>query len=309
MTRLLLIFILAINCEILLNKISYSLYQTDTIVADISLPYGIAVDPATGDVFVTNNCSSACVISKFVPGIGTATLTTFAGAAEGKTDGAGTYSSFSNEIGHITFCSYDGNFYIADYGNHLIRRMTTNAVVSTVAGGATSGSTDGIGTFSYLDSPTTMSCRNSDGNLLIADDGNYVLRMMTFSSMAVNLFAGEIGTSGDTDGTGTFARFYNVYGSAYNPSNNCFYVSGISSYDYPLIRKITLLGEVTTLLNQNFNSPNGIAYNPLSGDIVVADSEAIKVFNCSYALISIIAVMAGNANGIGTFSEVMNLKL
>src|SRR5208282_2073994 len=72
-----------------------------------------------------------------------------------------------------------GNLYVADSGNHTIRKLTpsgTNWVVSTIAGTAgVSGSADGVGTNALFNYPAGVAL-NSVGNLYVADSGNNTIR-------------------------------------------------------------------------------------------------------------------------------------
>ena len=107
--------------------------------------------------------------------ISTGAVTTLAGTAgsSGSADGTGTSASFNTPQGITT----DGtNLYVAEYGNHLIRKIViSTGAVTTLAGTAgSSGSADGTGTsasFSYPDGITT------DGtNLYVVDYANYLIR-------------------------------------------------------------------------------------------------------------------------------------
>jgi DNA-binding beta-propeller fold protein YncE len=61
-----------------------------------------------------------------------------------------------------------GNLYVADAGNGAIRKITPSGVVTTVAGGKTSGFADGIGVAAEFDSPEGIAI-DSEGNLYVSD--------------------------------------------------------------------------------------------------------------------------------------------
>ena len=65
-------------------------------------------------------------------------------SSQGSTDTAhGTSASFKNPSGITT----DGtNLYVADYGNHRIRKIVISTGVVTTLAGSSSGSTDATGT-------------------------------------------------------------------------------------------------------------------------------------------------------------------
>ncbi len=165
------------------------------------LPYGVAVD-AAGNVFVADGGNH--VIRKISAG---GDVTTLAGAAlqPGIADGAGSGARFNTPF-DIALDS-GGNLYVADSENHAIRRVTSAGVVSTVAGGPTSGSSSGTIAEARFNTPRGVSLDNA-GNIFVADYGNSTLRLI--SNGAVSTLAGTANIVGAVDSVGASARFYDL---------------------------------------------------------------------------------------------------
>jgi uncharacterized protein (TIGR03437 family) len=91
-----------------------------------------------------------------------------------------------------------GYLYIADSGNNCIRKVSSNGVISTVAGnGSPTGSFAGDGiaaTSALLDVPSDIAVDGS-GSLYIADSGNNRVRRVDGASGIISTIAG-----GDTNG-------------------------------------------------------------------------------------------------------------
>ena len=119
-------------------------------------------------------------------------------------DGQGAGARFNNPSG-IAYAPA-GHLYVSDTGNHLIRRVSLNGVVTTVAGKAGSwGAADGAGAAARFSSPMGM-CLGADGNLYIADSANHTIRCMTPPGL-VSTFAGNPLESGFKPGPRLQARF------------------------------------------------------------------------------------------------------
>ena len=102
-------------------------------------------------------------------------VSTFAGSGtEGYKD-TGTEAKFDGPRG-VTVDS-SGNLYVADSGNHRIRKITSTGVVTTLAG-STEGHHDATGTEAQFDNPFGVAV-DSSGNLYVADSNNNRIRKIT----------------------------------------------------------------------------------------------------------------------------------
>ncbi len=90
-----------------------------------------------------------------------------------------------------------GNIYVADTGNHTIRRIA-NGIVTTIAGKAgLAGAVDGNSATARLNRPSGIAC-DARGNVWIADTANHTIRQLTDGFLET--VAGLPGISGSTDG-------------------------------------------------------------------------------------------------------------
>ena len=136
------------------------------------VPYAVAVD-TTGTVFVVDHGNHT--IRKVTAAGVVTTLAGTAGSA-GSTDGAGAAARFRYPSG-VTV-DRDGNVFVADTDNHLIRQITPSGDVTTVGGAGGPGSTDGVGTAARFYNPKGIAA-DSAGRLYVADRGNHTVRLGT----------------------------------------------------------------------------------------------------------------------------------
>ncbi len=203
--------------------------------ASFNAPGAVAQD-ANGNLYVadTNNNKIRLIAASGVSYV----VSTLAGSGSaGSTDGTGAAASFNRPTGVAVDAS--GNVYVADTGNHKIRKIAAGGVVTTLAGSGTAGSADGTGTSAGFSSPAGVAV-NSVGNVFVADTGNNKIRMVTAAG-AVTTFAGS-GAAGATDATGTAASFSGPVGITVDTAGNV-YVADANNHK---IRQISATGVVTT---------------------------------------------------------------
>jgi len=238
-------------------------------------PCGVAVDAAK-NVYVGD--SGNRTIRKITSAGLVSTLAGTAGV-QGSTDGVGPAAQFSTPFGLAVDAS--GGLYVADGYNHTIRKITSTAEVSTMAGLAgIPGDADGVGAAAQFRVPTFVAL-DTAGHVYVSDRDNYTIRKITPQGM-VSTLAGAPGNPGLVDGMGSVARFGFPNGIAVDDSGNA-YVADQSSCT---IRKINPAGLVSTLAGTaavsgsadgtgsaaSFNGPLGVAVDA-SGDAYVADSS------------------------------------
>lgn len=176
----------------------------------------------------------------------------------------------------------EGNVYVADTGNHVIRKITPQGVVSTLAGKAgTTGSQDGKGSEARFSGPWSLALDKS-GNLFVTDGlvedvwsieamvyrrkgkGNQTIRKITPEGVVTTIAGGGRLGQGHRDGRGVEATFSGLSGIAVD-KNGVLFVTEVDGY----VRKIRQDGTVSTLVRpgnllgiiQDPNRSDGPLYN------------------------------------------------
>ena len=136
----------------------------------------------------------------------------------------------------------DGNVYVADTGNHVIRRIDAfSGAVSTWAGTGQSGFQDGPAASVRFASPEGVAV-DAAGNVYVADTGNHVIRRIA-ADRTVTTVAGAAGVAGFANGAPSSARFRAPAGIAVDASGQLY----VSDSQNGAIRMINLSGQVLTL--------------------------------------------------------------
>lgn len=123
----------------------------------------------------------------------TAALSVFAGdpTADGTMDGTGTAARFNNPHGLAIDSS--GNVYVADRGNYVIRKITPDGVVTTLAGGAgQSRLTNGAAANARFVNPVALTV-GSGGTVYVADDVN--IRSITTGGQVATVTTIPVGSN------------------------------------------------------------------------------------------------------------------
>jgi sugar lactone lactonase YvrE len=133
-------------------------------------PNGIAVDAAT-NVYVADSGNNT--IRKITAAGVVTTLAGKAGVA-GYQDGNGTNALFTDPQGVAVDAAT--NVYVADFGNHTIRKISPAGVVTTLGGiPGLSGSNPGAGSGARFYDPEDVAVDNK-GNIFVADEQNDAIR-------------------------------------------------------------------------------------------------------------------------------------
>lgn len=209
-------------------------------------------------------------------------ISPFAGAfgGAGARDGAGLEAKF-NGPSQIAVDG-DGNFFVADAKNHIIRKVTSSGWVTTVAGLAgMSGAQDGVGSQARFNQPTGIAI-DTAGSLFVADTGNNAIRKIDAAGSVTTVQAPMAilrpqAVARDLDGTMLVAADSSIYRVASNLS-------------------------VTAVVQQAFTSLHGIAVAP-NGTIYVADGgdrSILKIANGGITRIAGLSGAQGFTDGKGT---------
>jgi sugar lactone lactonase YvrE len=151
----------------------------------LNQPRGLALD-STGRLYIADTANN--LVRRYDPGVfdpvhgynrATATVHTIAGdGTAGLVDGVAAAKARLRQPAGVALDG-QGNLYIADTGNNLIRELGSDGIVRTIAGtgAAGYGGDDGPATQALLNAPFGVAVRD-DGDLVVADTGNNHLRLV-----------------------------------------------------------------------------------------------------------------------------------
>ena len=260
-------------------------------------PNGLTVDSA-GDIFIADTGNGRI---RKVSGGSIATVAGNGGFGYNGDNIAATSAEFTSPSGVAVDSA--GNLYIADLGNHRVRKVSAG-MITTVAGTGTPGYNGGSipAASAELDGPWGVAV-DASGNLYIADTDNNRIRKVAGGVITTVAGNAGFGYAGDNVAA-TSTSLYAPFGVALDASGN-LYIADTVNYR---LRKVSG-GIITTLagggapvgqngpaINAQLESPMGIAVDP-SGNLYIADSVASRVFEVSGG---VIGVAAGNGtNGFG----------
>jgi hypothetical protein len=166
-------------------KINPRTYEVETIFqTEQGDSYGLAFNPLHPNILYISfygnsgvNANSICSIDVTNPKTTFKKLT--GSASGGHRDGKLDIAQFRNP--EQIFCDADGNMYIADSGNHCIRRINSEGMVETVLGmPGTPGWRDGGKEDALFNQPSGIGIA-SDGSVYVADFGNNRVRKLSIN--------------------------------------------------------------------------------------------------------------------------------
>ncbi len=237
-------------------------------------PRGVAVD-GQGIIYVGDTSNHR--VRKIMPD---GTVKTMAGSQYGGwQDGWTSSARFSSPNGVAV--TKGGIVFVADEGNHRVRRIAQNGYVTTLAGSG-SGYKNGAGSQAQFHSPVGITV-DAWGNLYVADYNNQRIRKITKSGQVTN-YAGS-GTAGILDGPASGARFYRPAGVAIDSAGRVW----VADRQNHRIRRIGTDGTVTTVAGNgsgsdkdglgtatSFYYPRGVAVAK-TGEVYVADESNHRI--------------------------------
>lgn len=218
-------------------------------------PLDVAAN-SKGELFVADSENNS--IRKIANG----KVTTLSGTGTaGYSDGDRTKGQFNLPSG-LAVDAQD-NLYIADTLNHVIRKITPDGKVSTVAGiGTSAGYVDGSAGSARFNEPTDVAVAK-DGSLYVADSGNHCIRKITEGK--VTTVAG-LPKENPEDNTYKLGGYLDGKSAQFNfPKSLIVLNTGeilVADMMNNAVRKIKTSGEVVTILNSDndLEAPVGLMY-------------------------------------------------
>ncbi|WP_162616221.1 S-layer homology domain-containing protein [Paenibacillus lutimineralis] len=273
--------------------------------AQLNNPYRLTLD-SVGNLYIVDY-SNDCIRKVDVSG----NISTVAGGrGNGYSGDGGPATSAKLSYPDGVAVDSSGNLYIADKGNHRIRKVDTSGTISTVAGTGVRGySGDGGDAASaQLNSPLGVAV-DSSGNLYISDTFNHRVRKVDAT--------GKISTLAGTDGPGYWgdgvpaasAIFNQPIGIAVDRGGNVY----IADRSNSRIRKVDTSGNISTIAgtgrynysgdgvpaaSADLNCPYGIAVDS-SGNVYIADVFNSRIRKLSLSAQTVSAFAGSSIPGVG----------
>jgi hypothetical protein len=289
--------------------------------AELSNNYGVAKD-STGNVYIadTNNC----VVRQVSPA---GTISLFAGLVISGSIRCGYSGDGGSATASELYRPYGvavdnkGSVYIADYQEHVVRKVTAG-VINTIAGigGLAGYSGDGgPATAALLNGPVALAV-DTAGNVFIDEYANCRIREINASTGIISTVAGNGLCSYSGDGLATANAIQYPQGITVDANDNLFISDGTNR-----IRWVSPSGYMTTIAgtgaanytgdgilatSATLNEPTGITLDP-AGNILVSDynNGRVRSISAFSALSTSTSSLAFGLTSVGSTSSPLTLLL
>jgi hypothetical protein len=251
--------------------------------ADINIPHGIASD-AAGNVYITDTFANR-VRRVGLDGV----IRTFAGNGQTGASGDGGLATDA-AVGNPSAVALDGagNVYVSQMGSNVIRRVSPDGRISTIAGtGAAGFSGDGgPATQAQMRVPIGI-VSDAAGNIYVAEQGNNRIRKVGSDGVITTVAGnGTAGFSGD-GGPATAAQINSPFGVGVDAPGNVYLTDSRNER----IRRVGRDGIITTVAGNGISGyagdggpatqaqlrgPHGVTVDA-AGNIYIADTANDRV--------------------------------
>jgi sugar lactone lactonase YvrE len=265
------------------------------INVSLNFPSGVAKD-AAGNLYVADagdNCvlvvdANGSISDAGIIGNGTAG---FAGDGQYAAGGINGSTELNNPVGVAVDSS--GNLYIADTFNSRIRKVDTNGIITTVAGGGSLRDNDGTLATDVQFSALQGVAVDAAGNLYVSDSGFEKVYKVDVNGILTKV-AGSGGSTYNGDGGPAITANLIPMGIAIDGAGNLY----IADWSNGRIRMVDTSGIIHTVI-ASLSQPRGVAVDS-SGNVYVADTGHHEVLKVNTSAISTVLAgdgTAGNING------------
>ncbi len=273
------------------------------VSASLALPYGVTVDDA-GNVYIADQGNNRV---RTVNSAGN--ISTFAGPGYYSGDGGPAGAATMHRPQGVA-TDGNGNFYIADTYNRVVRKVDSSSTITTIAGTGTAGNTGNGGpavtaTF-YLPSAVAA---DGFGNVYVLDSNSTIRKINT--SGIINAFAGTgiAGYNGDSRPAAS-AQLNRPVGIAADQVGNVY----IADFGNNRIRMVDTMGTITTFAGNGspgfsgnggpaaaaqINGPEGVAVDNY-GNVFIADFNNYMIRKVDTS--GTISTIAGTGTGGSDYS-------
>jgi sugar lactone lactonase YvrE len=261
-----------------------------TVAENLNFPFGVA----DGSIYIADRNNHKV----WKIGTGPTDLILVAGTGEAGYNGDGILATTAQLNSPTGVAVANGNLFIADSGNHIVRKVVlSSGMITTVAGipqkngPAVNG---GSATQATLFGPRGVAT-DAAGNIYIADTMNQQIRKVVATGVdagKILAVAGVAGETGSNDGPVASARLNSPLGVAVDSSGS---VVVIADEGNDLVRVVDE-GGVATVEAGTLDSPSGVAMGS-DGTLYIADTDNHRIRRVSGESVTTVA-----GNGTPGFS-------
>ena len=250
--------------------------------AKLNSTRGIAIAP-DGTIYVADSANNR------IRAVSGGVISTIAGtgAAAFAGDGGPATAAALNQPRGLAVAP-DGSLYVADAGNHAVRRIATNGTITTVAGTGTAGDSGdgGPATAAAMQSPFAVAF-GAAGTFYVVDRDAHRVRKITGGVITTVAGTGTPGAAG-TGGAATSAQL-NGPSDVVLDAAGALYIADSSNARVVKVDPTGLLrviagtgasgfsGDGGLATSAQFQFPRALAFSPLDGTLYVSDQNANRV--------------------------------